>query len=184
MNFKDYYYLTESFSDNAYIFDLDDTIISTGAKIEVIRDGKKFELTPAQWNEFKREPGDKINLGQFDDSNIFFKTAKPTKYFKVIENISNAIKRGASNSYIYILTARGGKIRNTIYDYLKQKGIEVRLPEIYTVGDNTTKTIAELKKDVLRKIRNTHIGNVIFFDDDKKNIELAKQIPGIKTRLV
>jgi hypothetical protein len=43
--------------------------------------------------------------------------------------------------------------------------------------------IAEKKKEILERIVDIYY-EVYFFDDDENNISLAKQIPGIKTRLV
>jgi len=179
-------YLTESFSDSAYVFDMDDTLVTTGAKI-LVRDQQgniQQRLTPAQYNTYIKKPNETLDVSEFRSEDIFQNTAKPTKYFKIIQNVSNAIKRGTSDSHIYILTARGEAVKNVIYKYLKDKGVEVRPIEIHTIGDNNSKSIAELKKDVLQSIRNKHIGEVTFFDDDVKNIQLANQIQGINARLV
>ena len=179
-------YLTESLADNAYVFDMDDTLITTGAKI-LVRDQQgniRQRLTPAEYNTYIKKPDETLDVSEFRSEDIFRKTAQPTKYFKVLQNVSNAIKRGSSNSYIYILTARGKAVKDTIYKYLIDRGIEVRPSEIYTIGDDNTKSIAELKREVLQSIRNKHIGEVTFFDDDIKNIQLANQIQGINARLV
>lgn len=185
MNFKDYY-LFESFNDNAYVFDVDDTLVTTGAKI-IVKDPEGNiikKLTPAEYNTYQKGPGEIYDFSEFQSADIFRKTAQPTKYFKVIKTISDAIKEKRSNSYIYILTARGSAIKNTIQKYLADRGIDVRMPEINTIGDDTSTPVADLKKEVLQKIRNKHIGKVVFFDDDEKNIQLAKQVKGVDTRLV
>ena len=58
MKFKTFF---ESFDDKAVIFDIDDTLFTTDAKIIVNKPtGEVLELTPAQFNQFKQEPGDKI----------------------------------------------------------------------------------------------------------------------------
>lgn len=185
MKFKDYY-LLESFNDNAYVFDVDDTLVTTGAKI-IVKDSTGNiikKLTPAEYNTYHKAPNEEFDFSEFQSGDIFRKTAQPTEYFKVIKTISDAIKNKRSNSYIYILTARGSAIKDTIYNYLKDKDIEVRPIDISTIGDKTNENIAERKKQVLQKIRNKHIGKVLFFDDDEKNIQLAKQVKGVETRLV
>ena len=184
--FKEYYLLKESFTDNAHIFDMDDTLITTKAQIIVKDENDNIikKLSPAEYNTYKKQPNEKFDFSEFDNPEIIHQTGEPTKYFKVIKNISDAIKQKRSNSFIYILTARGSAVKNSIYEFLKDRGIEVRPVEIYTIGDAQHKSVAELKKEVLQKIRNKHIGNVTFYDDDEKNIELAKQVDGIKTRLV
>jgi FMN phosphatase YigB (HAD superfamily) len=172
--------------DNAYVFDVDDTLVTTGAMIIVKDENGNLikKITPHDYNTYKKQPGEQFDFSEFQSADIFRKTAQPTKYFKIIKNISDAVNRGDSDSAIYILTARGSKIKETIHDYLESHDIYVRSVDITTLGDRTDAPIAEIKKNVLQKIRNKHIGNVVFFDDDEKNIELANQVPGIQTRLV
>jgi hypothetical protein len=188
--FKNYFIfkeiLTESFSDNAYVFDLDQTILETDAQIIVKDENNNIikKLTPAEYNTYQKQPGEKFDFSEFESPELFHQTATPIKYFKVIKNISDAIKEKRSNSFIYILTARGTKVKNAIYGYLKDRGVEVRPIEIHTIGDTQEKPIADKKKEVLQQIRDKHIGKVIFFDDDQKNVELAQQVHGVEARLV
>lgn len=186
MRFKEYYLLESQNDSNAYIFDADDTLFKTAAQI-IIRDEEGNiikKLTPAQYTTYEKQPHEHIDLSEFDLPDIIHQTAKPTKYFKVIQNISNAIKQKRSNSFIYVLTARGNKVKRAIHQFLKDRGVEVRLIDIHTIGDEPNKPISDIKKDVIQKIRDKHIGDVVFFDDDEKNIQMAQQVPGVKTRLV
>ena len=180
--------MEESFRDNAYIFDLDGTIFDTAAKI-IVKDkdtGEVIkELTPAEYISYRKQPTELYDVSQFQSPEVFTNTAVPTKYFNVIRQISNAIRRGASNSFIYILTARGNAIKPTLIKELQSRGIIIRPNEIFTVGDIDDKTdIATAKKQIIKNIRNKHIGNVVFFDDDKRNIQLASEVPGVITRWV
>lgn len=184
LSFKQY--LLESFNNNAYVFDVDDTLVTTDARV-IIRDEQDqivHELTPSEYNEYRRQPGEKLDFSEFDSPEIFKQTAEPTAYLKVMKKISDAIQEKRSNSVLYILTARGDKLKSTIEQYLTDHGIVVSPIEIHTIGDIPNAPISELKKRVLEKIRQDHTGDVVFFDDDEKNIELAKTIPGVTTRHV
>jgi len=172
--------------DKAYIFDIDDTLVTTQAKIQIydVATGETKEITPSEWNSYRTQmkSTEVPDFSQFESDEIFHTTAKPTVYFQVMKNISDAVKRNASSSKIYILTARNDKIVPIITKYLDQYGIK---PDgIYTVGDRKDKDIAELKKEVIQQIRNRHSGEVTFFDDDAKNIKLASEIAGVRTRHV
>jgi hypothetical protein len=172
--------------NNAYVFDVDDTLVTTDARI-IVKDPEGNvinKLTPAEYNTYSKQEGESFDFSEFDSHDIFHGTAKPTKYFKVIKTISDAIKQRRSNSFIYVLTARGNKVKDAIHEYLTRRDIEVRPIEVHTIGDRQDMPISELKKDVLKKIRNKHIGKVVFFDDDHKNIMLANDINGIDTRLI
>lgn len=172
--------------DNAYVWDVDETLFTSGAKVLVIRDGEVVqELTPQRYNTYDLQTGEEFNFSQFRDPEVLLRTAAKTPYFQVIEKINHAINRKDSNSSIYILTARGPEIVDGLRQLLESHGIN-NIKKIFAVGDNPDYegTIAERKQYVLGLIRKKHKGQVTFFDDDEKNIELARSIPGIKTRLV
>ncbi len=180
MKFKSFF---ESFRENAYVMDLDDTLFTSDAKVIVYKpEGEVLELTPSQFNTYEKQPGDKMDYSQFEDPELFLRTAKPTKYIKVAQNISKAAQNGTSNSKLYILTARDSSIKNALTQKLSSLG--VMIDGFFSSGDTGAPTIAEGKKQILEKIRSMHRGRVVFFDDDSKNIMLAKQIPGIHVRQV
>jgi hypothetical protein len=180
MKFKSFF---ESFQEKAYIFDVDDTLFTTDAKVIVYKpEGEVLELTPAQFNQYQKAPGDKMDFSQFQDPDLFMRTAKPTKYIKVAQNVSKSVQSGNSNSKLYILTARDSSIENALTQKLASLGIVH--DGFFSSSDTDAPTIAEGKKQILEKIRSMHRGKVTFFDDDSKNIALAKQIPGIHVRQV
>lgn len=180
MKFKSFF---ESFENKAVVFDVDDTLFTTDAKVIVNKpDGEVLELTPAEFNTYEKAPGDKMDYSQFKDPELFIRTAKPTKYIKVAQNISNARKTGRSDTKLYILTARDSSIEKALTQKLASLG--VIHDGFFSAGDTGAPTIAEGKKQILEKIRSMHRGSVSFFDDDANNIALAKQIPGIKVRQV
>ena len=186
MTFKQY--LTEKLGDHkAYVFDVDDTLLYTAAKVLVMRDGKPVKaLLPKQFNTNVLMPGEKYDFSQFDSPEILHKTARKGKVWKSAQNINDAIKRGESDSTLYILTARGTKLKPFLFGLLKQMGLStLKITHVYTVGDRAHSglTIAQLKKQTLARIKRDH-PEVHFFDDDRKNIELARDVEGITARKV
>jgi len=180
MKFKAFF---ESFQNKAAVFDVDDTLFTTAAKVIVHKpEGEVLELTPAQFNTYQKQPEDKMDFSQFQDPELFMRTAKPTKYIKIAQNISKARQEGRSDTKLYILTARDSSIENALTQKLAALGITH--DGFFSAGDTGAPTIAEGKKQILEKIRSMHRGKVVFFDDDEKNIALAKQIPGIHVRQV
>jgi len=168
----------------AYVFDLDDTLIKTPAKIHIYRNGTYIKsLTPKEYNFYKHKEGDKLNFKDFLDGEMIL-NAKKYKVWPVIRNVSNAIKEERSTSDIYILTARDITVKPYIYEFLKRNGIEITLEHIITIGDNRGHfDIADEKKNILKKLSKLY-DQVLVFDDNPKTVELASSIPGIITRLV
>ena len=170
--------------NRAYCFDFDETLATTEARIHVYRKGVFIKsLTSKEYNFYKKNPGDELDFSEFDDGELILK-AKKYKIWPVIKNVSNAIKQDRSTSEIYILTARSSIVKSFIYEFLKQNGIDIILDNIITIGDGEGNVnISDAKKKILTELKNKY-AEVLFFDDDIKNIELARSIPGIKTKLV
>jgi FMN phosphatase YigB (HAD superfamily) len=180
MKFSNFF---ESFQNKCVVFDIDDTLFTTEAKVIVYKpEGETLELTPAQFNTYEKQPGDKLDYSQLQDPELFIRTARPTKYIKIAQNISKARQDGRSDTKLYILTARDSSIEKALTKKLADLGI--LHDGFYSAGETGAPTIAEGKKQILEKIRSMHRGKVTFFDDDEKNIALAKQIPGIHVRQV
>ena len=167
----------------AYIFDLDDTLIKTPAKIRVFRNGAFLKsLTPKEYNFYKYQAGDKLDFKDFIDGEMIL-NAKKYKIWPVLRNVSNAIKQGKSTSEIYILTARDRVVKSYIYEFLKKNGIIIDINHIITLGDSKNYDISKEKRIVLEKLSKKY-NEIWMFDDNKDTIKLASSIPNVKTRLV
>jgi len=168
----------------AFVFDFDECVAITDAKIHVYRNGVHVKaLNSKEYNFYEKHPKDKLNFSEFNNGELIL-AAKKYKMWPVIRNISNAIKTDRSTSEIYILTGRNSVVKSYIYEFLKRHGIEIDIDNIITVGDNIGKvSISEEKRKKLTELVNTY-DKVFFFDDDPKNIALANSIKGVKTRLV
>ena len=80
LKFKQYINeVNKEFKDNGLtIFDIDDTLFHTTAKIAVMKDGKKVkELTNKQFNTYKLKAGEKFDFKQFKDADKFYKESQP-----------------------------------------------------------------------------------------------------------
>jgi hypothetical protein len=171
--------------DKAYVFDFDDTLVKTDAKVHIYKNGKKIKsLTPEEYNFYKPSPGETTNMDDFIDPRIIM-DAKKYKMWPALHNIDMAKKSGRSTSEIYILTARSPKAKLPIHNLLTREGIDIPLENIITLGHDSGQyyDIAKAKREVLTDLANNY-DKVFFFDDSHKNIELANKIPGIKSRLI
>ena len=172
----------------AYCWDLDDTLVKTDAKIIVLDSLSgdiKRKLSPHEFNTYRLGKDEDFEFSEFSSGDILKNTAKKTDYWKVAQNISDAISRGDSNSVLYIITARPYTLEKELYEYLFRNGLKaLKQINVHALGGKDDGvTIAQHKKDVLADIKKKH-GEVVFFDDDTENIELAKALKTIKTRHV
>ena len=169
----------------AYVFDFDDTLIKTKAKVHIYNNNKLIKsLTPAEYNDYEAQPNDELNFDDFNNP-LFILQGKKYKMWPVLQNIYNAKKTGRYNSDIYILTARSNKSKYTISSFLHRNGIEIPIENIFTIGDdsNPEQDISKDKQNILEKL-NKEYDKIIFFDDNIDNVEMAKNISGVNIRLV
>ena len=185
MGFKQF--IEESKKAKAYVMDVDDTLITSNAKIKVLdKSGEDIKsLTPQEYSTYKLKNGEQFDFSEFRDKKVLVTTAKKTDYWQVAQNVNDAVKRGDSTSVLYILTARPDAFKKDLYNYLKSSGLDtLKMNNVYTVGDRGADlSVAQLKKISLKHIKKKH-SEVSYFDDDTKNIELANELKTIKARQV
>lgn len=168
----------------AYIFDFDDTLVKTDAKVHVYKAGKFLRsLTPEEFNFYQKAPDEEIDISEFKDPRIIMK-ARPFKMWPALKNIDTAIKQGRSSSEIFILTARSPIAQIPIYNFFKKNGIDIPEDHIITIGDDVGEiSIPEEKRKVLHRLADEY-DDLTFFDDNPENIKLAQEVGKIRTRLV
>lgn len=169
---------------HAYCFDLDETLIKTKARIHIYRNGAHFKsVTSKEYNFYVKSPKDVLDFSEFSRGDLIL-SAKKYIVWPVLQRVNKAIIEDRSTSEIYILTGRSDIVKPYIYEFLKINGIKIKLENILTIGDDKGNVnIPEEKRKKLKQLTWKY-DEVIFFDDDPKNIELAKSIPNVKTKLV
>ena len=174
LNFKEY--TNKQFKDNGLtIFDIDDTLFHTTAKIAVIKDGKKIkDLTNQQFNTYKLKAGEKFDFGQFKDADKFYKESQPIH--KMLDK-AKAILRNVGKkpgSRIVVITARNDF--NNKQKFLKtfaKYGLDMRKIRVERAGKiNDISNVALKKVVIIRNYLNTgNFKRVRLFDDSMANLK-------------
>lgn len=158
--------------NKAFVFDFDDTLCKTFARINVRRNGELLKLNSEEFAEF---------AGQENDEFCF-------EEFKMSQHIENGIMLGISEfakavanegHSVYVLSARSSVVKWAIKNKLESCGIQV--VEVFTVGDKGLE-IAKYKEEVLVGLIEQY-SEVYFYDDDKRNIDKVSNL-GLKAKLV
>ena len=154
----------------AFVFDFDDTLAFTNAKVHVLSPCKSQvlkSLTPQEFNTHKLRKGESFDFSDFDKAS-FILNGKPTK---LIDLARDVFSEGHS---VFILTARNDCVASPIAEFLALHNVTAN--EIHCVGSNNGGDIAKAKRKVLLSIIE-NFDKVWFFDDDARNIELASELP-------
>ena len=163
----------------AFVFDFDDTLATTEAAILVHGTdggctGYTLKLSPSEFNDYELKDGERFDFSEFRQPRLV-ENGKPTKLIQLAKEVYD------EDHSVYILTARSDDMSAAIAKFLKMQGIEAK--QIICVGDKDETTgIADDKKRSLRMIMMAY-DKIYFYDDNKKNVELAESI-GVKSYLV
>jgi FMN phosphatase YigB (HAD superfamily) len=156
----------------AFVFDFDDTLATTDCKVLVRNSGPHWhlkELTPAEYNSYELKENEYFDYAQFQCGQRISE-ACATLLIDLAKEVHD------ENHDVYILTARSSVCADAIEAFLALHGIQPKF--VFCVGD-TNGSIAKEKSKILLTIMQGY-NRVYFYDDDKTNVETAKEI-GVKS---
>lgn len=155
-----------------HVFDIDDTLLHTTAKIHV-KDpsGRTVQtLSNQEFNDHKLPKGHTYDFGEFRSAEKFAKESKP------IEHMINKVKEVTSVSHNHVIfnTARANfDNRHTFLNTFKQHGIPINKIHVIRAGNiNQEGTPAAKKAKVIHGYISKHkYENVHMYDDSKSNLK-------------
>ena len=159
-------YLEEAADRGLTIFDIDDTLFHTKAKVYVKKDGKVVQtLSNQEFNTYKLKTGEEFDFGEFRSAKLFQQTSTPIgkmiKRAKAI--IKKAIPRG---SKVIMATARADfDDRDTFLDTFKSHGIDVDKIYIERAGNLELGSSAKNKRYIFHKYLRLHLHKILVFQD-------------------
>ncbi len=161
------------------IFDLDDTLVRTEAKIKLVNrhTGKVIkEMTPEEFNKFELNPRKHIlNFDDFSDPEIL----RQGKFIhKIFSKLKNYYKMGVPVS---IVTARSSS--SLVRDFFIEHGIDIHPQLVIAVEDpeyGYKGSIPQKKSQAIKDLIDFGFKDLTFFDDSEENLRLARQVEGYK----
>ena len=178
-------YIEEQATKGLTIFDIDETMFKTKAKVKVVKNGETIKsLTNQEFNKYKLKPGEKFDFGEFRSAEVFYKTSTPIGKMigKVKAILRNATKRG---SRVIIVTARPNfDNRDLFLKTFREQGIDIDKIYIERAGNLGSGPAADNKKIIFKKYLDQNIyARMRLFDDDMKNLKmflgLKKEYPDV-----
>jgi hydroxymethylpyrimidine pyrophosphatase-like HAD family hydrolase len=165
--------------DKLIIFDLDDTLVTTDAKIKIVdrHTGKVIkEMSPQEFNTFETQS--KRHVLNFED----FLSPEILRQGKFIKEIFSKLKSYYKKGIpVSIVTARSSS--DLIRNFFLENGIDIHPQLVIAVNDpqyEYTGTIASKKLQAIQDLIDLGFKNLTFFDDSEDNLRLAKEAEGYK----
>jgi hypothetical protein len=167
------------------VFDLDDTLVKTDAKIKVLsrKTGEIIkELTPEEFNFYVNTPSKFLSFKDFEDPEIL----RQGRFIHVVlEKLLDYYKRKIP---VAIVTARSSS--SLVRNFFLEHGIDIHPELVIAVNDPSSgiegETVASRKLDALKKLKELGFSDFTFFDDNEDNLRLSSQMKnlGAKIKLV
>jgi phosphoglycolate phosphatase-like HAD superfamily hydrolase len=160
--------------DRVVVFDLDDTLVKTDAKIKIVNahTGKVIKtMTPEEFNFYVASPGKFLSFEEFDDPEIL----RQGKFISAV--IKKLLSYHRRRIPVAIVTARSNT--KLIRDFFSGRGINIHPDLVIAVSDpaqGLSGTIAEKKLEALKRLRKYGLEHFTFFDDNEDNLRLAKEL--------
>ena len=166
-------FLEEAAGKGLTMFDVDETMFITKAKVHVVKNGKIVKkLDNQQFNTYKKKPGEEFDFGEFKNAQVFNKTSTPIARMidKVKAILKNATKAG---SKVIIVTARPNFDNKKLFlDTFRNQGIDIDKIYVERAGNLGGGPAAENKKVIFRKYLDQKIYKRIrLFDDAMSNLK-------------
>lgn len=166
------------------IFDLDDTLVVTKAKIRVTDSTGTYEISPSDFTRFDTS-NKELDFSDFTDPGILATG-------RIIQKTMDILKSAYPKMAISIVTARSNKF--LIKNFLLKHGVNIHLDLIYAVTDLDfvkkygTRNVPILKKFAVQELIERGFVDIEFYDDDKKNLKNVESLRSkdvkIKTHLI
>jgi len=178
-------YIVETTTPSLFIWDIDETLLQTSAKIYVRKNGQLVRaLTNTEYNSYVKQPDETLDFSEFKRADLFKQTSKP--YMNVMRIASRLLRVTLNNpgSRMIIVTARSDfDDRETFLDTFRQYGLNMRHIYVERSGNLGLPT-AEGKRVTIEKYLSTGtFKNATLFDDADSNLAmflgLQKKYPNI-----
>jgi hypothetical protein len=148
------------------VFDFDETLALTKSFIYVkLPNGKEKKLTPGQYAVYKEKPGEEY------DFRDFYSVQEPQELKRITKVLKRIIGKNGGDG-VYILTARPQAVEKHVQEYLKDIGINQRIP-VVGLQSNDPKSKSDW---VEKKIDSEGYDDVYFADDSIKNVNQMKSM--------
>jgi hypothetical protein len=148
------------------VFDFDDTLVFTNSYIYVKTiDGREKKLTPGEYALYDEKPGEEY------DFRDFYSVQEPQELKRITKVLKRIINKNKGEG-VFILTARPQAVEKHVHKYLKDIGINRKIP-VTGLQNNDPRAKSDWIED---KIDKEGYDDVYFADDSIKNVNAVKKM--------
>ncbi len=158
------------------IFDIDDTLFHTTAKINVVKDGKVVRsLTNQEFNNYELQDGEEYDFGEFRNAEKFRQESEPIE--PMLDELKTILDH--TKGKVIMLTARADfDDKETFLQTFADHGIDMSKIHVHRAGNLPGKGGPAEKKAVwVRRYLDTgKFNQVSLYDDSVTNLRVFKEL--------
>jgi hypothetical protein len=170
-----------------HVFDIDDTLFHTTAKVHVKKDGKTVQkLSSAEYNSHSLPPGHEYDYHEFHSAHKFNTESKPVhRMMDKMKGIHASVKAKGTGKVIMNTARQDFDDKHKFLDTFRQHGVDIDDIHVHRAGNIKGMSVGQAKNEVIRKHLNTgNYKSVSLYDDSIENLnhfkELSKEHPDVK----
>ena len=129
------------------VFDIDDTLVNTQTKVQVIKDGEVVNsLNSHDFTHYKLKPGESFDFEDFRNAKDFFDNHKP------IIPMMNQLKRDINTgNKVVMVTARADFDDKELFlDTFRKYGVDMNKVHVYRAGNLKGGSTEDRKKQIIK----------------------------------
>jgi hypothetical protein len=158
------------------IFDIDDTLLHTTAKINVIKNGKVIKsLSNQEFNNYKLGAGEEFDFGEFRNARKFEEESVPIG--PMLDKLRSDLAAGKN---VVMLTARADfDDQKTVRRTFKRHGIDINKDvHLFRAGNQPSSGSPASKKaiHVREWLQTGKFDRIVMYDDSEKNLSVFKSL--------
>jgi glutaredoxin-related protein len=185
LKFKEY--ITEQTQGYLTIFDIDDTLFHTTAKIIIRKSGKAIKkLTSGDFNSYKLGPGESADFSEFEDAEKFNKESKPiTKMFNKAKALLADTHKHPNNKVIIVTARPDSDNKKKFLDTFRKYNFDIDDVRVERAGKISALSAPQSKAIIIHNYLKTNKFNKVrLFDDSINNLKeflkLERLFPAVK----
>ena len=153
-----------------FIFDLDDTLFKTNAKVIVRKENEIVrKLSNAEYSRYKLQANERYDFKEFEDSNLFNRTATPIDI--TLEILKDKLNQEIDMDVIVVTARRDFDNKEVFLNTLRKFGIDTDKLYVERAGNKIGLPSHEAKKLVFGKyLKTNRYKKVTIYDDLVSNI--------------
>jgi FMN phosphatase YigB (HAD superfamily) len=169
------------------IFDIDDTLLHTTAKIKVVNNGRVVRtLTNQEFNNYQLQPGEEFDFGEFRNAEKFNQESEPIG--PMINKLKTILDHSPTSKVIFLTARADFDDKNLFLKTFHDLGIDMSRVHVHRAGNLPGDEIPAEKKAVwVRRYADTGLyDHIRLYDDSRSNLavfnSLKKEYPNIDFR--